>query len=402
VFARDLSALDIHFHPPTSSSREQVQQYMGAHDGIERRRPILALPRSKSVVFSFANKGVLYENELLMFESDCNRAVIQWTSELEARLEANPDVPFGLVVFEAVLEDVCDIFYRRLRLFSPLLENVQRMATLEHHDAFEGVNKLVPLQDSLQAFEVEVTSARQTILDLLEDSDPIPILRLTRDTADDDGALLLENFCARLSHALSSIVYHQRKLQTRINSVTMQMIMQRNRIMKLNLQTGIAAVSVGTGAFISGLFGMNVTDIENQIPLTSFPLLALGIAVISGVVHHGIKWYMLGRDSAQEKELMTIQDLKSMLADISNFDSAIKTAFGHIDRVGLDGQRKNRISREEFVGLFQSGANGAGSGLREAQVLALYDMLDKDNDGYLVRQELGRSHHNKGISRDLK
>ena len=384
VHSRELLALDIFTTTSWAGDDSRL---------AERRRPILALPRAKSVVFSFSAKGVLYEDELLVFEADSS-AVSDWANEVYRSLSAHPQTPFGLVVFEAVLEDTCAIFYRRLRLFSPLLENVQQMATNNTNDAFDGVNKLVPLQDSLQAFEMEVTSARQTILGLLDDSDPIPILRLTRDMADDEGALLLENYCARLSHALSSIVFHQRKLQTRINSVSMQMIMQRNRIMRLNLQTGIAAVSVGTGALLSGLFGMNVAAIETQIPTANFPVLAACIVTTSIVVHGGIKWYMLGRDTAQEKELMAIQDLKSMLADISNFDHAIKTAFRHMDkerydaRQGKKGTKENRISRDDFIAMFQK---EGGATLREAEVLALYDMLDTDKDGYLIPAELRRS-----------
>ena len=93
--------------------------------------------------------------------------------------------------------------------------------------------------------------------------------------------------------------------------------------------------------------------------------------------------HLHSQDTRQQQELLAIADLKSMLSDLSNFDHAIKTAFDHIDS-STYGQR---ISRDDFLGVFR---DGSALSLRDAEVLALYDMLDQDKDGFLIPDELDR------------
>ena len=70
--------------------------------------------------------------------------------------------------------------------------------------------------------------------------------------------LLIENYVVKLSHTLNSILYQQERVKSRQDMAEFSMQINRNRILKLNLQIGIAAVSLGICASVFGLFGMNV------------------------------------------------------------------------------------------------------------------------------------------------
>jgi hypothetical protein len=77
---------------------------------------------------------------------------------------------FVHVILEDMIREACELFDRRLRLYSPLVGSLLLMAESES-DAFEGVQKLVPLQDALQAFEIEVRGAREALLAVYGDED---------------------------------------------------------------------------------------------------------------------------------------------------------------------------------------------------------------------------------------
>jgi Mg2+ and Co2+ transporter CorA len=379
IHSRELLALGLLGSDPTYSHDQPVVE----------RMPVLALPRQSSIIFSFSNvRGVLYHDKMICFEPDAPN-VKDWLTSLEERLVTPHQEAFGLTIFDHLLEELLGTFRRRLRLFGPLLDTVMSLAKSSNSaDAFNDVHKLVPLQDSLQSFEIEVKSAREAIMSLLDDEDDISILQLSRNKRDCDGALLLENHVARLQFVRDSILYHKQKLASRVQSMNLKMVMQRNAIMRLNLQMGIAAVSVGSAGVLAGIFGMNVVDVEQQIPTTSLPLLVSSIVVGGAVLHAGIARFMLHDATGQEQELMAMANLKAMLNN--NLDYAIKVAFNTID----DPKQQGRITRKDFLQIFHEGVkgkSGARATLKDAEVLALYDMLDADKDGMLIRDEIERS-----------
>ena len=119
------------------------------------------------------------------------------------------------------------------------------------------------MQDGVNAFEIEVREARQSLLDLLAEDEDMMGLLLTHSVGIEAGEanrgdgnvasllrkdrvsveLLLEGYVARLSHALNEIIFMQQKMQSRANMATMVMTLQRNRIMRMNLHTSIAVSS---------------------------------------------------------------------------------------------------------------------------------------------------------------
>lgn len=368
--------------------------------------PILAFIRKKSLIFSFAVKGTLHEDSLILFEPHlpvtkefANHICTRLLDDKEEKKKVTLDDTttdsldsFCVACIEEVLEETCSIYDRRQRLFAPILDTL--LGKTSSDGAFEGVHKLVPFQDSLQAFELEVKSARETVLDLLDNTNHLPGAAINQTSG--DMHLVLESYANRLSTDLNNIIYHQRKLQTRISSANMQMVLHRNRIMRLNLQTGIAAVSIGTGSLLAGMAGMNVIDIENQLPTVNFYVVCGSIFLLAATVHKSIGYYMLGVNRDKEREVLAVQDLKIILGDVHRFDHAIKTAFRTIDTdinrnrdgVGLAEQgNESRLSKEEFMEIFHR----SDTGMSKSQVQTLYDMLDTNNDGYLVQSEIDRN-----------
>jgi hypothetical protein len=56
-----------------------------------------------------------------------------------------PTTPFELVVVEMILQELTEMFDRRLRIYSPLVGNLLSNVGSEV-DAVEGIQKMVPLQ----------------------------------------------------------------------------------------------------------------------------------------------------------------------------------------------------------------------------------------------------------------
>lgn len=72
-----------------------------------------------------------------------------WTNNLSEVLpkakEIYPDSPFELIVIEMILQELTEMFDRRLRIYNPLVSNLLNNVESEV-DAVEGIQKMVPLQ----------------------------------------------------------------------------------------------------------------------------------------------------------------------------------------------------------------------------------------------------------------
>lgn len=136
-------------------------------------------------------------------------------------------------------------------------------------DALEGMDKLLPIRDALQQFELEVREAQQCLLTLLANDEDMIGLLLTEQESSETGSvdlsrhvvveIVLESYVVRLTHTLNSILFQQQKVKSRQEVAEFSVQMQRNRILRMNLHTGVAGVSIGVCAAVGGLFGMNVT-----------------------------------------------------------------------------------------------------------------------------------------------
>ena len=142
LHARDLFALNL-FDESGSSAYGKPQKH------LKNRVPFIFAPRENSIIVSLGNvKSIVYKDYILLFNP--HKPVVKaWASTLAAMLPRHrtesPDTPFELVVIETILQELTEMFDRRLRIYHPLVSNLLSNVASEV-DAVEGIQKMVPLQ----------------------------------------------------------------------------------------------------------------------------------------------------------------------------------------------------------------------------------------------------------------
>jgi hypothetical protein len=233
---------------------------------------------------------------------------------------------------------------------------------------------------------------------------------------------------------LQGVRYNTEKLKTRVAMINMSLAMQRNRIMKMNLQTGIAAVSLGTLSAMAGLGGMNIPngleslEIENTTATTAaataagtdtvinkassvvpsltadmhawyidfvgsgslFLTTSFSLAGLTLIMHLFItqRFFGANMDSHFKKQAKAIKDLREMLTHPESLDSAIRVVFYELDfrdsQVQKGLRKESKLSFDDFLTIFKT------HNLSASHALLLYELLDVDKDGYLQKRDFDR------------
>jgi hypothetical protein len=142
LHARDLFALNL-FDESVARDYNKPLKHMN------NRVPFIFSPRENSIIVSLGNvKSIVYKDYILIF-NPTKPVVRAWTDNLANILpkfkQEYPTTPFELVVVEMILQELTEMFDRRLRIYSPLVGNLLSNVGSEV-DAVEGIQKMVPLQ----------------------------------------------------------------------------------------------------------------------------------------------------------------------------------------------------------------------------------------------------------------
>lgn len=281
----------------------------------------------------------------------------------------------------------------------------------------------MPIQDGMNAFELEVKEARQCLLAILGTSEDLRGLLLsdsvrspaTVEESEDAAELLLESYTARLTHMLHRIALMKQRMESRASMAKISMIIQRNRIMRMNLHTSIGAIPLAACSVVAGMFGMNLDNGLEHAP--GVFLEVFGGTLMLGMMLHGAMLYTIfgkGLRGRQVQEAGRLEVMKHMLSDMKDLDHAVKLAFRHIDGVVMtastdsDGafgddrqpEGSRRLSKDAFRKLLRE----ARSGSSEAVVVGRYkdggrivedvdvffNLIDADGDGFLDSKEVKR------------
>jgi len=423
VHPRDVLALDIDSSNGSSSSR-------GSHM-FNSSRSYVVLPRKDFFLISYGNVKSLivkgHNPRMLLFEPD--KSVVEDFAEsvnvaipnFATCIYSDQDATFELGVIEEVLKEACSIFDRRIRLIKPLVQNLLQEDDI---DGFENLaiklQKLGPLEDAIQVYEMEIKEARNCLVRLLQNDEDMHGLVSTQDPAKIDLGkltdeqmstiasveLLLESYIHKINRNYDTLIYFRQKLNTWKSMTSMSMQMKRNKIMNYNLHMAIAAVSIGTCSACAGIFGMNLTSGIEEHPYAFY--LATGTMIAAaGTFQLSLSKQLFGRDLNLKlrKQASRIQGMKTILIERADIlDDAIKVVFDVLDDTGRykgavpkekneDGTESSIISKDRFHKLFLEQENGS---LRKNKSFSkhvgqLFDLLDVDKNAYLDRDELSPS-----------
>mmetsp|Transcript_22727 Transcript_22727/g.34374 ORF Transcript_22727/g.34374 Transcript_22727/m.34374 type:complete len:486 (+) Transcript_22727:35-1492(+) len=381
IYARDLFSLQL-----TSKQERKTKRQ------IKTPRTAI-LPRGKQILLNFgAIRAVVGTDEVWLFDAH-TVAVKEFALELQNILETewkkhenneeHLNVPFELIILEAVLRDTTNIFQRRLYLYEPILS---RALDSVSKDIFsDGMIRIAPLQESLQAFELRVRKSLRCISDLLNnDEDMLGLLITEQHSAEKSGKiveyaehekveLLLEEYGRRLNDVLYEINFLLTRLHSTQEFLQLAMSSFRNRMIRMELYIGITGLSLGIGTAVAGFFGMNLLSGIEEHPAAFYLVLggtSLTSLVVAGSCIQFISTKSLQRDA--EKHLEEIETLGNALSDMNALDVTIKNALRNSNCT---------MSKEEFGKALKR--YHALDKIKQAEIDLLFDSLDQDKNGTL-------------------
>ena len=428
IHPRDLLALDIE-NGVVSTGRGSVNESRSF-----RSRSYVCLPRQNFFLISFSNiKAIVIKGQIprvLIFEPN-RTSVDEFASNLAGNIPyfnvsgSNADGCFELGVLEETLKEACGIFDRRIRLLKPLVQNLIQEDDDNDEDLAIKLQKLGPLEDAIQVYELEVKEARQCILRLLQNDEDMYGIVSTEDPTKVDLSnlnatqvgvianveLLLENYVHKINRNYDTLIYFRQKLNTWKSMTTMSMHLKRNKIMNYNLHMGIAAVSIGTCSACAGIFGMNLTSGLEEHPWAFYGAAATMMSV-AGFFQLSLSRHLFGRhlNLTFREQASRIEGMKTILIErADSLDDAIKVVFDVLDDTGKykgainqsdeDGRDTNIISKEHFNRIFAERVKSFSKSKQDLDffrnVSQLFELLDVDKNEYLDRAELAPSSRRK-------
>merc|ERR1712232_621561 len=140
-----------------------------------------------------------------------------------------------------------------------------------------------------------------------------------------DVELLCENYHRHLMLTLSDIVSLQRLVQSKQEMTAISLDLYCNRMVRMNVHLGIAAVSLGVCTTIAGYLGMNL-DIPSSFP--SFTATVGGSFALAALIHGLCACYASGYDlrwtARQRAEEM--KALQCIFKDMGRIDYILKAS----------------------------------------------------------------------------
>jgi Mg2+ and Co2+ transporter CorA len=184
--------------------------------------------------------------------------------------DKNYQTTFEINVLEVVFSSVTSKLMRRLSIMKPVLENLMHEILSANPPTQEMLRKILALKQNMTKFGSDVNEIKEVVQNVLSNDQAMADLMLTfldqiRDeyNADhEDLELLLEAFSAYLNH----IGFELRRMDADISDVedfvTIHLNSTRNKILRLSLFMEMGMLSVAFGAFLAGIWGMNVIPRE--------------------------------------------------------------------------------------------------------------------------------------------
>ena len=273
--------------------------------------------RKKAILFCIENiKVVVQHNEALIF-SPYQPEVQEFVPALQqqiAQAAANDEATgtagslrFEHIVIEAALNVVCTNLFRRVRAISPAVASALNGLRAESRGLEvlkTQVDELLPLKNKIDELRKRVKEIKRAITEVLNNDEDLQMMYLcdpidntlangqSRDSkivsiADGSDAMgsglsnavgdncpvavssslvadttnvemLFENYLNEIEWIASEVEDVVDEITNTEESVSLQLEVQTNRILRLEAQLSIASFVVTCGALVTGLFGMNL------------------------------------------------------------------------------------------------------------------------------------------------
>ncbi|CAF1269580.1 unnamed protein product [Adineta ricciae] len=152
-----------------------------------------------------------------------------------------------------------------------------------------SLRELALLKEKVDKYKRNADLAHQAIVDVLAQDEDMIGMYLTdtrkRDISDHiQVELLLEACTKQMAEVRRTISDLSDSVRTLESATGFMLDAVRNELLSFEIRINIITMSLGMGAFIAGIFGMNLTNGLEQNPYAFYAITGTSIVLISGVV----------------------------------------------------------------------------------------------------------------------
>jgi magnesium transporter len=365
------------------------------------------LPRSQAIVLAVSHfRAVIDHEHVLLFHpeglgvqlsQDSMAQFLQEAALEQKNVDEEDQIPFELLVVEAMLGDMCGKYNQRVQIFRPVVDGILK-DLLNYEDIANGnlsaadLQKLLPLKDGLANFEQRTSAVLKMIKELLNnDEDMVGLLMGEKQKRGggkvplhlhDQVELLLEDIYRQMSSVLQEVIYLKRRVDSTQELLAIQLDNYRNNIIRINVHLTMASVGMALSTTVAGLFGMNMLSGLEEHPYafwwTTMATTTAGIFVYAGV-HH-----MLHSSTGTGSHKRMLPALQTTFTNMDTIQQVMVSCMQ--DGRGFTRQRfRDELSRTR-----------GGMPVSKEEIDIVFDVFDQSHNG-----EINASEFESGLSQSV-
>lgn len=246
------------------------------------------IARPDAVLLSLEGIKVIAQRDaVLVFNPNAEEAQA-FVHALHQELLTAADQPFEHLVIETALSIVCGRLSHRTQLLEPAAASALRALQAESR-GLDGlletqIDALLPLKNQLDELLKRAKEVQRATSEVLHSDEAMAALHLTAPRTDTMGLqILFENYLHEMEWVVSEAEDALAAVSNTEHTVELQLDLIRNRILRFELALSIASFIAACGAFVTGLFGMNLANHLELHPQAFLGIsLAMGLAMVIG------------------------------------------------------------------------------------------------------------------------
>ena len=269
-----------------------------------------------------------------------------------------------MIILEKAVESVCLKYKKRLALTKLPVEKL--MDQIERNPDIIELKKLFAVMKSILSFQPTVEIITKVLKDLRKEYDTFQDMKLGIQ-AKDDFEDILEYLIADSEDIGEKVTNILEGMDEVAQFVSSHQDNVRNDLISMTLIIEILGMTLGFGAFIGGVFGMNLTNSYEEDP-HAFVIVNIILLLVMILIFAGFRMRMA----------VMKRDTKN-----ANSFNVLKNFFNCVDDLEFQDLPKliNRTDFTEAVKQITGMKN-----VNEREVDFLFQMVDKNDDGLIDRE----------------
>ena len=288
---------------------------------------------------------------------------------------------FAASILERAIESIIGKFRKRLRLIKPPLDKL--MLQVETKPNTFALRKLFAVKKGINEFQQDVDNVSKHLKDFREEIDTLMKLNLNIQCEEWEEALEvliedIEDIAGNVHSIIENIDETDQFVSSHQDNV-------RNELMKLTLTIEILALALGFGAYVGGVFGMNLSnsieDDKNAFMIVNILLVFAMFAICSGFA---MKFFTMRRDTRSAQSFSVLRNFFKCVDDLEFQDFP------------------KLINKSDFAEAIKKILK---MNVHDRELDFLFQMVDQDDDGVIDTETewaVGKTSMNRRLRRVQK